>query len=631
MAKRTIDEVEIEAHSNGVVEIVAKKKKKEKKEKKEKIVDAVAGGARVEPEEKGKREKGDKEKKKVKKEQKEEKEKKEKKEHKEQKEKVKRVKTGKKSVEREEVIEKSKLADEDEEPQKLSKEERKAAKAAKQAAKNSAEDTTLTINGSPAKASGSPTFATTLSPRTCVTSLGTYKEHTELSSLPQSTIDEYLKKNFISSTDPLKAPKLRPITKFTYVPIKDEIQQKSFLNFTSGFAAPTPIQAAVWPYLLAGRDCIGVAETGSGKTLAFGVPAICRILALPVKERRGVKVLVVSPTRELAMQSHEHLDKMARDDGLTAVCVYGGVRKDEQRRLLKKATIVVATPGRLNDLFQEGTADLSKVDYLVLDEADRMLDKGFEEDIKKIIGATSPVGRQTLMFTATWPPSVRDLAATFMKTPIHFTIGDNPTGDLRANVRIVQHVEVIDHFSKEGRLNEVIREHQSANSKTDRILVFCLYKKEAVRVENSLQRKGYRVASIHGDLNQGQRTQALQSFKDGKSPILIATDVAARGLDIPGVKLVINVTFPLTIEDYVHRIGRTGRAGETGKAVTLFTEHDKTHSGALVNILKAAGQPVPEALLKFGTTVKKKEHSVYGAFFKDTENAGTARKIKFSD
>lgn len=209
-----------------------------------------------------------------------------------------------------------------------------------------------------------------------------------------------------------------------------------------------------------------------------------------------------------------------------------------------------------------------------------------------------------------------------MKSPVHFSIGDNPTGDLRANVRIIQQVEVIDHFSKEGRLNELIRDHQSANSKNDRILVFCLYKKEAVRVENFLQRKGYRVASIHGDLNQGQRTQALQSFKDGTCPILIATDVAARGLDIPKVKLVINVTFPLTIEDYVHRIGRTGRAGETGKAVTLFTDHDKTHSGNLVNILKAAGQPVPEDLMKFGTTVKKKEHSIYGAFYKDTEGAG---------
>lgn len=216
---------------------------------------------------------------------------------------------------------------------------------------------------------------------------------------------------------------------------------------------------------------------------------------------------------------------------------------------------------------------------------------------------------------------MRDLAATFMQSPVHFTIGDNPTGDLRANVRIVQTVEVIDHFSKEQRLLELLKQHQSAKNKDDKILVFCLYKKEATRVENFLKRKGLRVAAIHGDLNQSQRTQALQSFKDGTCPLLIATDVAARGLDIPKVKLVINVTFPLTIEDYVHRIGRTGRAGETGNAITLFTEHDKAHSGALINILKAAGQAVPESLLKFGTTVKKKEHSIYGAFYKDTEGA----------
>jgi len=369
MAKRTIDEVEVEPQSNGVAEIIAKKKKKEKrgkKEKKEKIVDVeVTGDAQVEGEEEAKRERGEKGKKEKKKEKREKKEKKEKK--------MKKENGEKKTGEREEVVEESKPTDDDEEPKKLSKEERKAAKAAKKAAKKSAEDTTLTTNGSSAKVSG---FSTTLSRSISATSSGTYTEYPELSAIPQPTIDEYLKKNFISSTDPLKAPQLRPITKFTYVPIEDEAQQKSFLNFTSGFAAPTPIQAAVWPYLLAGRDCIGVAETGSGKTLAFGVPAIRRILALPAKERRGVKVLVVSPTRELAMQSHEHLDKMARDDGLTAVCVYGGVPKDEQRRLLKKATIVVATPGRLNDLVQEGAADLSKVDYLVLDEADRMLDKG---------------------------------------------------------------------------------------------------------------------------------------------------------------------------------------------------------------------------------------------------------------
>jgi len=409
MAKRTIDEVEAEPQSNGVTQIVAKKKKKDKKEKREKKEKGVTGNAQVDLEEEGKRGEKKKEKKVKNKGEKERKEKK-----KENKEKI--------VVEEEEVIQENRPADEDEEPKKLSKEERKASKAAKKAAKKSAEDATPTANNrSSAKAFVSPTSTT---------SLGTYTEHPELSTIPQSTIDEYLIANFISSTDPLKVPKLRPITKFTYVPIEDETQRKSFLNFTSGFAAPTPIQAAVWPYLLAGRDCIGVAETGSGKTLAFGVPAIRHILALPTKERRGVKVLVVSPTRELAMQSHEHLEKMAKDDGLTAVCVYGGVPKDEQRRLLKKATIVVATPGRLNDLIQEGAADLSNVDYLVLDEADRMLDKGmivsftlappaansdvllvgFEEDIKKIIGATSPVGHQTLM--------------VYTVPIIHYVVGD---------------------------------------------------------------------------------------------------------------------------------------------------------------------------------------------------------------
>ena len=206
-----------------------------------------------------------------------------------------------------------------------------------------------------------------------------------------------------------------------------------------------------------------------------------------------------------------------------------------------------------------------------------------------------------------------------MKTPVHFTIGDNPTGDLRANIRITQTVEVMDHWGKENRLLELLKQHQSGKKATERILVFCLYKKEATRVENNLRNKGHKVAAIHGDLNQSQRTQALQAFKDGTCPLLIATDVAARGLDIPKVKLVINVTFPLTIEDYVHRIGRTGRAGETGLAITFFTDQDKANSGALINILKAANQNVPENLLKFGTTVKKKEHSVYGAFYKETD------------
>ncbi|KAI1006621.1 ATP-dependent RNA helicase [Podosphaera aphanis] len=455
-----------------------------------------------------------------------------------------------------------------------------------------------------------------------------YSPNPELTALPQAIIDSFLSENFISIEDPVSAAApLRPLLKFSYLPITDPAQLAPFKDFS----APTPIQAAAWPFLFSGRDVIGVAETGSGKTMAFAVPCVRGILALPPKDRnKGARAVIVSPTRELAMQSYEQILQLCKVSGIKAVCVYGGVAKDEQRRMLKTADVVVATPGRLNDLINEGCADLSKATYVVLDEADRMLDKGFEEEIKKIINTTPAVGtRQTLMFTATWPESVRALAATYLRTPVKISIGDNPSGDLRANVRIVQKVEVVDPRNKEFRLLQLLKEHQSGAQKDDRIIVFALYKKEATRVEGFIRSKGFRVAGIHGDLSQEQRTRSLEAFKQGNTPILVATDVAARGLDIPSVKLVINLTFPLTVEDYVHRIGRTGRAGKKGLAITLFTEHDKAQSGALINVLKAAKQEVPEELLKFGTTVKRKEHEAYGAFAKDVDMTKTAKKIKF--
>ena len=410
-------------------------------------------------------------------------------------------------------------------------------------------------------------------------SLG-YSDMAELAALGQTEIDEYLKKNHVTIDDPKVASgglPLRPIISFDYLPITDEKQRAVF----AGFAAPTPIQAASWPPLLARRDVVGVAETGSGKTLAFGIPCIQYIKNLPKKEQRGVKAVIVSPTRELACQIYDQLVKIATPAGLRAVVVYGGVGKDEQRDAIKRAHIIVATPGRLNDFIDEGSADLSQVGYVVLDEADRMLDKGFEDAIRAIISKTPATpNRQTLMFTATWPTSVRELASTFMTSPVKITIGENQSGELRANLRIEQHVEVIDPRAKERRLVELLKEHQSRMGRDARVLVFCLYKKEATRVEGMLKSKGFKVAGIHGDLGQAARTASLDAFKAGKVPLLVATDVAARGLDIPAVKLVINVTFPLTAEDYVHRIGRTGRAGNEGKSITLFTEHDKGLSGA---------------------------------------------------
>ena len=264
-----------------------------------------------------------------------------------------------------------------------------------------------------------------------------------------------------------------------------------------------------------------------------------------------------------------------------------------------------------------------------------MLDKGFEEDIKQIISQMpSSHKRQTTMFTATWPKTIRDIAATFMTSPVRITIGRTDTDDsseLRANPRIRQTIEVIDGSAKEQRLLQLLNEHQRGKKNKDRILIFCLYKKEAQRIERFICSRGFAAAGIHGDMSQRDRIASLEAFKSGSVSLLVATDVAARGLDIPNVKVVINLTFPLTAEDYVHRIGRTGRAGADGRAITLFTEQDKGLAGALVNVLKAAGQEVPEQLLRFGTTVKKKQHESYGAFFKEVADGKTATKIKFDD
>ncbi|EKJ79414.1 hypothetical protein FPSE_00345 [Fusarium pseudograminearum CS3096] len=464
-------------------------------------------------------------------------------------------------------------------------------------------------------------------------SSGSYTQTIALSNVPQAEIDEFLSKNEIHITDPkTETVTLRPVLEFHQLPATNLLEKKPspFANYK----APTPIQSASWPFTLSGRDVIGVAETGSGKTMAFALPCVEAISAL---KHKHTKAVIVSPTRELAMQTYEQMASVAALNRMKCVCLYGGASKDDQRNLLNRgADIIVATPGRLKDFMSDGTVDLSHSAFAVLDEADRMLDKGFEEDIKMILSSCPPrEKRQTLMFTATWPQSVQTLAATFMVSPVKIAIGSGGKEtaggavELQANARISQSVEVLEPRGKEFRLLEVLKEHQQGSKKNDRILVFCLYKKEATRIENFLSRKGIRVGGIHGDLRQEQRTRSLEAFKSGQTPVLVATDVAARGLDIPEVKLVINVTFPLTIEDYVHRIGRTGRAGKTGQAITFFTVEDKSHSGSLVNILRGANQPVPEDLLKFGTTVKKKAHDMYGAFFKDVDMNAKSTKITF--
>jgi len=516
---------------------------------------------------------------------------------------------------------------------KAEKAKRKKLKAAKTAEQDAAATTPLTAISHGAK--GSKGSSETSKPPSTArpTKDSQYKEAAALTSLPESSITTYLNENFITITDPTSTTPLRPIISFSHLTPNFSATPSPFAAFKS----PTPIQSASWPFLFSGRDVIGVAETGSGKTLAFGVPCIrsLRSSTANVRDKQknqhkstsSARAVIISPTRELAIQIHEQLSSLATPAGLSTACIYGGVPKDTQRTALATAHIIVATPGRLNDLIDEGYADLSSVHYLVLDEADRMLDTGFEDQIRNILTHTPSTtsGRQTLMFTATWPPSVRALASTFTTSPVHIAIGaNNPTGELRANTRIVQKVEVVAPLDKQARMLQIIKSHQPKG----RILAFCLYKKEATRVESFLRARGLAVAAIHGDMPQAARLASLEAFKSGSCPLLVATDVAARGLDIPEVKLVLNITFPLTAEDYVHRIGRTGRAGKEGLAITLFTVNDKGQSGALVNVLRAAGQVVPKELLDFGGTVKKREHGLYGAFAKEVGEGERREGVK---
>ncbi|WRT69420.1 ATP-dependent RNA helicase DBP3 [Kwoniella shivajii] len=424
-----------------------------------------------------------------------------------------------------------------------------------------------------------------------------------------------------------------PILSISSLPIDSSLQP-----FLKAFTKPTPIQACSWPALLSKRDVVGIAETGSGKTLAFGVPGLNLVSTLPpAKKGKQISMLVLAPTRELAQQSHDTLLAFGKSVNINSVCLFGGVGKFEQLNELKnpQTRIVVGTPGRTLDLADSGDLDLSNVSYLVLDEADRMLDQGFENDIRRIIAHTPDhkKGRQTVMFSATWPESVRRLASTFLNDPIRITVGSD---ELSANKRIEQIVEVLDNSrDKDGRLLYHLRAHLKAHPNSaaspTRILVFALYKKEAQRLEQTIKRANYAVGALHGDMTQDARFKALDAFKTGKQNVLVATDVAARGLDIPDVGLVINVTFPLTTEDFVHRCGRTGRAGKSGKAVTFFTgeSHEKSLAGEFMRVLRDAGAEVPQEMDRFPTTIKKKEHGSYGAFYKDTADAPAPTKITF--
>eukprot|EP00798_Chlamydomonas_sp_ICE-L_P027598 gene27598-7235_t len=364
----------------------------------------------------------------------------------------------------------------------------------------------------------------------------------------------------------------------------------------AGFAAPTPIQAQAWPIAMSGRDLVAIAKTGSGKTCAFLLPGMLHHQASRKNPRDGPTVLVLAPTRELANQIKAECDKFGRSSGIRNTCAYGGAPKGPQLRDLSNGVaIVIATPGRLNDFLEGGQVRLGQVSYLVLDEADRMLDMGFEPQIQKIVRSI-PKSRQTLFFSATWPKEVKAIASQFVTNQtIHVFIG-GVEDKLVANKSITQHVKVT--TSPQDKMAELTRILRMKSG--DRIIIFCTTKRMCDQLTYSIQRD-FRCAAIHGDKRQQERDSVLAAFKGGSCAVLVATDVAARGLDIPNVTTVINYDFPTGIEDYVHRIGRTGRAGATGESYTFMSYEDGKHGRQLVTLMREAGQIIPPELEQLAT------------------------------
>jgi ATP-dependent RNA helicase DeaD len=341
----------------------------------------------------------------------------------------------------------------------------------------------------------------------------------------------------------------------------DERIQRSLEEM--GFVEPTPIQKEAIPIALEGHDLVGQAQTGTGKTAAFGIPIVSGINP----RERGVKAIVLTPTRELAIQVAHELSLIGKNKGISAYPIYGGVSIERQVNTLKRGRhqIVVGTPGRVKDLINRGVLRLDKVRYAVLDEADQMLDMGFIEDIEEILSKT-PKKKQTLLFSATMPYEIRKLIGRYLK-PDYKCV---KVGRQLITPKVKQRLLFVRSEDKIKALEKLLRENEGVST-----IVFVKTKRDAADIEKELQRRGIDAKALHGDLTQRQREQVMRAFRDSRVKVLVATDVAARGLDIKGVGLVINYELPENPESYVHRIGRTGRAGKEGTAISLVAEPEK--------------------------------------------------------
>lgn len=354
------------------------------------------------------------------------------------------------------------------------------------------------------------------------------------------------------------------------------VNKKEFMNFTqfnldprlmhgikkAGYETATPIQEAAMPAALRGRDIIGTAQTGTGKTAAFVLPILNKLLN---GQRNVSRALIVTPTRELAEQIHDVVKVLSVGTKLKSATIYGGVGAGPQIQALRNgAEILVACPGRLLDLINQGLAKMGNIEILVLDEADRMFDMGFLPDVKRIVKAV-PEKRQTMLFSATFPSEVELLAASTLNQPQKIAMGIS-----RPAYTVTHALYPVPPHLKTPLLLELLK-----RTDTDSVLIFTRTKYRAQKVSQQILRAGFKVTSLHGDRSQGQRQSALKGFKDGTHPIMVATDIAARGLDVESISHVINYDMPDTADAYIHRIGRTGRAQRTGDAFTLVTDEDK--------------------------------------------------------
>ncbi len=374
------------------------------------------------------------------------------------------------------------------------------------------------------------------------------------------------------------------------VQVETETEQKTFADLglsqkvlkavtDAGYNVPTPIQAGAIPHAIAGKDVLGIAQTGTGKTASFVLPMLTRLEKGRARARMP-RTLILEPTRELAAQVQENFDRYGKNHKLNVALLIGGVSFDEQDRKLERgADVLIATPGRLLDHSERGKLLLTGVDILVIDEADRMLDMGFIPDIERICKLI-PFTRQTLFFSATMPPEITRLADQFLHTPVRVEVSKPASVTATVTQRLVKSGPK--PWEKRAALRKLVDEE---SDNLTNAIVFCNRKVDVSELFRSLVKHEYIAGALHGDMDQRSRTNMLNSFREGKLKLLVASDVAARGLDIPDVSHVFNYDVPIHAEDYVHRIGRTGRAGRSGKAFTIVTRSDKKYLDAVEKLI----------------------------------------------